>query len=133
MYERETEAARNMAVQEMALQPWEIAARVACAAASGMVFGAIFGKRSVEGVWNLLIAAAMCAVYMGLGLRLALQIGVGGALLCAGIALTGRDARAALRMLMTGIVGAVFGAGEYAIAVALLALLAGVDRLILNK
>ena len=119
-----------MAVQEMALQPWEIAARVACAAASGMVFGAIFGKRRVEGVWNLLIAAAMCAVYMGLGLR---QIGVGGALLCAGIALTGRDARAALRMLMTGSVGATFGAGEYTIAVALLALLAGVDRLILNK
>ncbi|MDY3025679.1 MAG: hypothetical protein SOR74_02085 [Candidatus Faecivicinus sp.] len=130
---RETEAARNMVVQEMALQPWEIAARVACAAASGMVFGAMFGKRRVEGVWNLLIAAAMCAVYMGFGLRLALQIGVGGALLCAGIALTGRDVRAALRMLASGIVGAVFGTGEYAIAVALLALFAGVDRLILNK
>ena len=115
-----------MVVQEMALQPWEIAARVACAAASGMVFGAMFGKRRVEGVWNLLIAAAMCAVYMGFGLRLALQIGVGGALLCAGIALTGRDVRAALRMLASGIVGAVFGTGEYAIAVALLALFAGV-------
>ena len=47
--------------------------------------------------------------------------------------MTGRDVRAALRMLASGIVGAVFGTGEYAIAVALLALFAGVDRLILNK
>lgn len=122
-----------MAVQEMALQPWEIAARLACAAAGGILFGAVLEKGRAALAANLLIAAAMCALYMGAGLQLTLQIGIGGAFLCAGIALTGRDARTALRLLASGTVGAVFGAGEYAIAIALLALLASLDRLILNK